>query len=1074
MTAVTQRFRDTSLKRLFVAVSLIYVLVTLALGGYALSVNRNENDSINWSGEMFLAYNALQSAQTEIANARRGARSYLLYGDESGIAQYQQSMETFNVSMAFARSQLDALGEIDSETYAEIDQLNAAIADWKTKDADPSIALRRNWTGTPEEMQAAALAWAQSPEIQVLFPPITDGFVVVIDDVQAQLVNRVEQVGSENTRLTRIIIATLAVMTLFAIAAAGFLYREIARPIDRISIAARGIANGDLTRRTGIRQANEIGTAAGSFDAMAARLQQLVSNLESAQVEVADREARLSTILEGVGDAILIVAPDGKILESNTAAAHLVGDESASLNGQSVDRFITKAPDMNLGGEFQELAEGPAKRDVQLTTLNNRRFPTEVTASRIRINGIWHVVLSIRDISERMRAQEELREQYLSAELARRVSRSVIDAANDVMLFVGLDDRVLFANRRHGELFGIPDRDLVNHAVREFPQIYDHVFTDVEPLVERLHKPVDSGTPAEPTLLVQEWPALRELSVQVLPVRGPDQDLIGRLCVLRDVSAEREADRMKSDFVSLVSHELRTPLTSIKGYVDLLLEGEAGSLTPEQSNFLDIVAASSTRLVALTNDLLDASRIEAGHLDLNPIAMEVGPQVRTVLATLRPQIEAKAQRLTVEMPNLLPPVHADQNRFVQVLTNLVSNAHKYTQEGGEITVRVSYEPTAVRFEVIDNGAGLSAEEQQRLFTRFYRARNRSTQKAGGTGLGLSISKSLVEAQGGTIGVVSEPGKGSTFFFSLPVVEGAQLQATAGIPDRAPVQPRVPPLLPHDTAMAPVLPTIARPSSGRVLVVEDEQDIALLLQRYLQRAGYESEIAQSGAEALKKAISYQPALITLDVALPDMDGFAVLEQLRTDERSNAIPVLFVSMLPATERGDLFGAIDYLAKPVNERQLIARIGTILNGNSEHLILIADDDASIRGFLNERLSRAGYRVVEARDGWEALAIAARQPVALALLDVRMPNLDGIETLRRLRSQAKTTYLPVVMMTASPGMQDEQVLAIEQLGATLLLGKNLSPQDLAGVISHRILAAEPEPVAPQTGPAGREPRDT
>jgi PAS domain S-box-containing protein len=1065
VVSIIQRFRDTSLKRLFVSVSVIYVTVTLALGGYAIFVNHNQTNSIDWSGGMFQVYNSLQSAQTEITNARRGARSYLLYGDESGITQYQQAMGAFDEQMATATFGLEFIGDADSEIAAQIEQLAGTVENWRVNDAEASIALRQNWSGSAADLQTASLEWAQSPDIAALFPPITDGFSAVIGSTQTQLVERVERVGNENTRLTRILIATLVLMTLFAIVAAGFLYREIARPLDRLSIAARGIAEGDLTMRVGIHRANEIGVAAASFDAMAGRLQRLVGSLESAQIELVDRETRLSTILAGVGDAILIVTPNGEIVEANTAAINLLSKEGAALSGQSVERFIAKTPEMNVGGEFQELEAGPDKRDVMLTTLEKRRLPAEVTASRVRIAGIWHVVLSIRDISERVRAQEALRDQYLASELARRLSRSVIDAANDVMLFVGLDDRVLFVNRRHSELFSLPDRDLVNHSIDEIRNVYPRVFSDVEPFVERLRQPLESDVQREPVILVQEWPAQRELSLQVLPVRGPDHDVIGRLCVMRDVSAEREADRLKSDFVSLVSHELRTPLTSIKGYVDLLLEGEVGTLTAEQSEFLNIVAASSTRLVALTNDLLDVSRIEAGHLDLNPIAMEVAPQVRTVLATLRPQIEAKEQHLAIDLPELLPPVQVDQNRFVQVLTNLASNAHKYTQEGGEISVRVRHEADIVRFEVIDNGAGLSAEEQQRLFTRFYRVRNQSTQKAGGTGLGLAISKSLIEAHGGTIGVESEPGKGSTFWFTLPAVEGARLIPTAGSPSPVPISREPAQTAARDDRQDAVVPQMVRPASGRVLVVEDEHDIALLLQRYLQRAGYESEIASTGADALKKAISYQPGLITLDVALPDMDGFAVLELLRSDERSNAIPVLFVSMLPATERGNLFGSIDYLAKPVDERQLITRIGTILSGNSERLILIADDDTATRSFLSERLMRAGYRVVEARDGWEALAIAARQPVALALLDVRMPNLDGIETLRRLRSQPKTTDLPVVMMTASPGMQDEQVLAIEQLGATLLLGKNLSAQDLAGVISKHMLVVEPEPITDSTG---------
>ena len=295
--------RNTSLKHIFVAVSAVFVLVTLALGSYALSVNRTQNESLDWSGGMFVAYNAMQSAHTDIVNARRGVRTYLLYGDEAGVGQYQQALDAFHGQMNSAFAALAAIDESDSELARQLAQLNADVEQWVAGDAEPSIALRRDWTGAEPDLQTAAFAWVQSPETQALFAPITTGFDTVIGQSEPRLTARVESIAQGNTRLTEALNITLPLMTILAIIAAALLYREIARPLERLSATARRIASGDLTGRIGIRQQNEIGSAAAAFDAMANRLQELVEHLESAQTELAERGARLGAILEGVGDA---------------------------------------------------------------------------------------------------------------------------------------------------------------------------------------------------------------------------------------------------------------------------------------------------------------------------------------------------------------------------------------------------------------------------------------------------------------------------------------------------------------------------------------------------------------------------------------------------------------------------------------------------------------------------------------------------------------------------------------------------------------------------------------------------
>ncbi|MFO7167169.1 MAG: ATP-binding protein, partial [Chloroflexota bacterium] len=251
-------------------------------------------------------------------------------------------------------------------------------------------------------------------------------------------------------------------------------------------------------------------------------------------------------------------------------------------------------------------------------------------------------------------------------------------------------------------------------------------------------------------------------------------NLYGSVVVLRDITREIEADRAKRDFISSVSHELRTPLTSIKGYVDLLLLGAAGQLSEGQLSFLSVVKNNANRLMDLINDILEIGRIDANKIQLAFEQVHIEHIFQDVLQTLQAEIDRKQLAVTTSVADDVPPITADPRRLTQVVLNLLSNAVKYTYPGGRIGLRASMNPAGlVQVDVEDNGVGISPEQQQHLFRRFYRADNPLRDEAGGTGLGLSIAKSLVELHGGEMWVESETGKGSTFSFIVPVVQPEQ-------------------------------------------------------------------------------------------------------------------------------------------------------------------------------------------------------------------------------------------------------------------------------------------------------------
>jgi CheY-like chemotaxis protein len=259
-----------------------------------------------------------------------------------------------------------------------------------------------------------------------------------------------------------------------------------------------------------------------------------------------------------------------------------------------------------------------------------------------------------------------------------------------------------------------------------------------------------------------------------------------------------------------------------------------------------------------------------------------------------------------------------------------------------------------------------------------------------------------------------------------------------------------------------------PGGGRILVVEDEPDIADLLRRYLERAGYQTSVAHNAADALRLARAEQPDLITLDVQLPDGDGFGVLEALRSDPLTRELLVMMLSIMPDEGQGKLLGAVDYLSKPVNERQLLERVGRLLAGEQASLVLLADDDKDVRELLAGHLRRAGHRVMEAADGAEALRLAWSSMPSLALLDVKMPVMDGLAALRALREMPDTRSLPIIMMTASPGVVDVSRSAIEELGATLLIQKPFTAEELAAAIGRELEPAAPTRAALATVAGG------
>jgi GAF domain-containing protein/DNA-binding response OmpR family regulator len=468
---------------------------------------------------------------------------------------------------------------------------------------------------------------------------------------------------------------------------------------------------------------------------------------------------------------------------------------------------------------------------------------------------------------------------------------------------------------------------------------------------------------------------------------------------IQDKSRQLEiASKHKSQFLASMSHELRTPLNAIIGVTEMLLEDARDFKRGDELEPLDRVLRAARHLLALINDILDLSKIEAGRMELALDSFPLAPLIEDVAKTIEPMATKNANRVIVDLPGGLGRIHADQTRVRQALLNLASNASKFTEKG---TVTIAARPQRrddrdwVAIAVADTGIGMTEEQMGRLFQEFTQADASTTRKYGGTGLGLAISRHFCRMMGGDITVESEPGAGSTFTIRLPrVVQDEQPPAAA---------PRAEP-------MHPIAEDAEEPL---ILVVDDDATARELVVRHLERSGFAAVAARGGHEGLRLVRELRPAAVTLDIMMPDLDGWTVLAAIKGDPALARIPVVLMSIMEEKNRGYALGAADYLVKPVDRNKLVETLRSVCGGVTGHVLLIDDDDVARRG-VRAALEPIGWRVTEAENGQVAVeALAAARPDVI-ILDLMMPKMDGFEFLDELRARPDRQDIPVVVITA------------------------------------------------------------
>jgi len=457
-----------------------------------------------------------------------------------------------------------------------------------------------------------------------------------------------------------------------------------------------------------------------------------------------------------------------------------------------------------------------------------------------------------------------------------------------------------------------------------------------------------------------------------------------------------EANTHKSVFLANMSHELRTPLNAIIGFSELLTDAPPGQYDEKsRKRFQEQILTSGRHLLGLINDILDLSKVEAGQMELRLQRVDVDEIVGQVTRTVEPLVGKKGIDLKVDVA-AAGEVVADAGKLKQMLLNLVSNAIKFTPEGGTVTLGGRRTSDSVDISVTDTGIGIAEADQKNIFREFHQVDQGPGRKHEGTGLGLALTKRFATLHGGDVRVESRPNEGSVFTLKLPLHPLGELEPAAS------------------TAV-----TVNGPGTGSlVLVVEDDAPAAELLTRQLVGAGYRTHLVRTGADAIAKARELHPSAITLDIMLPDIDGWEVMTKLKSDLATSSIPIIVVSVVDNPELGAALGAVDYFVKPLDAKELVRRLNRFdfkrSLGKEDVNVLVVDDEPANREWLKRALEPAGFTVLSASGGQEGIRMARTRMPDLVLLDLMMPEVTGFDVVEALRSNEATRDTPIMILTA------------------------------------------------------------
>ncbi|WP_292753765.1 response regulator [Nostoc sp. NMS4] len=774
---------------------------------------------------------------------------------------------------------------------------------------------------------------------------------------------------------------------------------------------------------------------------------------------------------------------EGRLLKVNETELHWLGYTREEMIGQSLLNFFTPASRLAFAQNYPRFKKQGSVKDLEFDMIckDGTVLPVLISATAVKdADGNYLYSRSTMfDVSERKQTAQELEE-------SRKMLQTVLDTFPQRVFWKDRQSRFIGCNPafiRHSQLTA---DEIVGKTDFELPWAkMAHLYCADDAMVMNTQTPkLGYEEPLEGPNGEQLW-----LRTNKVPLTNSVGEVIGVLVSHEDITERKQAEaqlrqtneqlananvelaratRLKDEFLANMSHELRTPLNAILGMSEGLEESVFGSINERQAKAIATIERSGRHLLELINDILDLSKIESGKLELQLSDVSVRNLCDISLAFVKQMALKKNIRLNTHISDNIDSIQVDDRRLRQVLINLLSNAVKFTPEGGSVTLEVVLEGDEGQrgrgaggagevnsasssqnlcFHITDTGIGIASEEIGKLFQPFIQLDSSLNRQYNGTGLGLALVKKIINLHGGTVLVSSEVGKGSCFTAHIPYRISDNLLRRTQV-----------------TTSLPSYPLLAE--NAQVLIIEDSVAAAEQITRYFNEMGMQPLIYSQGEGAVEEVLRVQPALIILDLQLPNLSGWEVLNQLKTNPKTKDIPAIIISVMDEHSKGLAQGAFEYLVKPITRAQLQLTIEKLQHpGRSDSpnlsnlivvpevlldtpLILLAEDNQANIDTMSAYLESRGYNLILANNGQQAIDLVRVQRPDLIVMDIQMPGMDGLEAIQRIRNDRQFGHIPMIALTAlaMPGDRETCLAA----GANEYLTKPVKLKQLVTTIQH------------------------
>ncbi len=1003
-----------------------------------------------------------------------GQRGFMLTGNPASLAPYEKGQATVQRLIA----ELSAGLASDAEASRRLQAAITAGNDWTTQIAEPQIAIRKAGPIPPDQLGPMTLAGKRLfDELRARTSALNDRANELIDE-------QFDQIRDARQRATIAQIAAALLLVAGVIAADWLLRRTLTRPVESVLQDVTAVAGGDYDRPINSVGMREITVLADAAETMRNSMRNQTAALEEANEKNErarrSKEIQANLLLELRGETELaaacgiIVSRTAQALEAKHGALYLlqtstdvrrfaltasyafhrrkdlptsfgVGDGlvgQCALEGNRIE--VSGAP-----ADYVEIVSGLGKTQPMSLILIPIKFESEVVA-----------VLELAGL--------------------RAFSDEDTDLLDSVALSAGIAISAIESAQKTRELLQVSQAQTEELQAQE-----EELRAANDQLIQREDQLTAQNTELEETTeeLRSQQEELRATSERL---EGQSEALETKNRELRHLSESLEAkaeelavsSRYKSEFLANMSHELRTPLNSILILAGLLSDSE-DSLTDKQVEFAETIEQSGKDLLNLIDEVLDLAKVESGSMRLEREKIDTAQLVSFLERTFGPIAEDKGIVYHVTRTESAPPqLTSDNTRVKQIVKNLVANALKFTDEGS-VTVDFSGASDVdgtpgdgyLAIAVVDTGIGIDAKDHNVIFESFQQAARGSTRQYGGTGLGLAISRELARQLGGEITLNSAPGQGSTFTCYLPV-HGTAAQASRA-PAAAPVAAAAikrdtPPDRSEGDSVERYgtvdIANINWPQDAKpvLLIVEDDVTFAGMLAELATESGFDSVVTPSGRTALALAKQYQPAAITLDIGLPDMAGWVVLDVLKHDIATRHIPVNVISGSNDDGRGRRMGAIHTLNKPADAatlRSMFTATADFLKPGPRH-VLVAEDDANERRVVTNLMESDDISITSVSTGQEVLAeLAGSKSYDCLVLDLGLPDIDGIELIEQIQDRLTERSLPVIVHTGRE-LTASETERLDVLAAAVVLKNAKSPGrllDETALFLHRVAGDMP-----------------